>query len=338
MNAPQEILCQIASYLDMEDLGNFRLISPEYEIAGTPFIPRNGLLVLNTAAGLQQIRELLQCKSIAVNTKQLTICHGDWPSRLQGLRTTRANEAFASYSAFTAEERGRRVRKDVEALFQALSLLPNLRTVTIAHVKGWALHPSRNARVAPAVQLFFQAIRSEFPNITSLVIRRTLNPAKLSQAALHLPGVQSLCVKSLQVQDGALAQKFLQAFPNLVDLSITFKGWGSTIPDVVGGLFWPCLRRLRFDELWASEEQIFSIFKHHCDGLESFSLGSAMITQGSWRSLFTRIQSLGARGRVNADRELFGRRSQDTVNMNPDAIARLARFMQDSEQPWPFGE
>lgn len=373
MDLPPEILHHIASYLDAEDLGSFRRVSPECTIAGTSFIARNGLSVLNTSEGLREIRDLLQCKSIAVNTRQLTICHGDWPvctrrewelhpllfggqSRFQGLPTRRADEAFAAYSAFIAEEKGRRRSRDVETVFEAMSRLPNLRTVAISHVKSWALHPSRNAKyrelqervwlapyikhttVAPTVQLFLLALRNDFPNVTCLVIRGTLNPAELSRTVLQFPSIHSLCITSLQVQDGAVVRKFLQAFPNLADLSITFKEWERAIPDIVGALFWPSLRRLRVDELWASEEEIFSSFSHHRDSLECFSLGNTTITQGSWRSLFTRMRSLRARGQVTADGELFGRRSRDTLKMNPTASTQLARFMQDSQQSWPFAQ
>jgi hypothetical protein len=373
MDLPPEILHNVATYLHVEDLGSFRRISPECTRAGTSLIARNGLSVLNTSEGLREIRQLLQCKSIAINTRQLTICHGDWPvctrrewelhpllfggqSRFQGSRTRRADEAFAAYSAFIAEEKSRRRYRDVEAVFETMNLLPNLRTVAISHVKSWALHPSRNAKyrelqkkvwlapyikhntVAPAVQLFLLALRNDFPNVTCLVIRGAFNPADLSRAALQFPSIHNLCITSLQVQDGAVVRKFLQAFPNLADLSITFQGWERAVPDIVGALFWSSLRRLRIDELWASEDEIFSIFRHHQDTLECFSLGNTMITQGSWRSLFTRMRSLRARGKVVADGELFGRRSRDTLNMNPTASIQLSRFMQDSQQSWPFVE
>jgi hypothetical protein len=330
---------------------------------------------LNTSEGLKEIRQLLQCKSIATTTRQLTISHGDWPictrkeweihpllfggqSWFQVLQTKRADDAFADYSAFIAEEQNRGHHRDVNAIREALSLLPNLRTVTISHMKSWALHPSRNTkyrllqeriwltphikynRVAPAVQTFLLALRREFSTVTCLTIHGTLNPAELylCPAGLRFPSFNKLCITSLQIQGNEdVIQKFLQAFPNLVDLLITFKGWEQSIPNIVGELFWPHLKRLRFDELWASEEEIFSIFKHHQYILEQFSLGNTMITQGSWRSLFTRIRGLNTWAQVIADGELFGRTSRDTLNMNHATLPQLVRFMQDDQALWPFG-
>ena len=373
MDRLPEILHSVASYLDADDLRNFRLVSPECARAGASFIARNGLSVLNTSAGLREIRELLQYKSIAFNTRQLTICHGEWAvcsrrewgvhplllagqSRFQGLQTRRASVAFAAYSAFMAEEKRRRPKCDVEAISEALSLLPNLRAVAISHVKSWVLHPSRNIKyrelqervwlapnikpnvVSPAAHLFLRALRGGFSNVTCLVIHGTFNPAELSRAVLQLPSIHTLHINSLQVQGGGVTRKFLEAFPNLVDLSVTFQGWGQAIPDIVGELFWPHLRRLRLDELWASEEEIFSVFEHHQEGLDCFSLGNTTITQGSWRSLFSRMRNLKAQGQVIADGELFGRRSKDTLNMNSVASAQLDQFMQDGQRLWPFGE
>lgn len=371
MDLPPVFLHLTASYLDAEDLQNFRLVNLEFARAGASFIPRNGLSVLNTAAGWRDIRELLQCRSVAFKTRELTICHGDWPvcsrrewelhpllfagqSRLQGLPTRRARVAFAAYSAFIAEEKGRVPRRDVETITQTLQLLPNLQTVVISHVKSWVLHPSRNARyrqlqesvwlaphmkpdkVSSAVQLFLLALRGEFPNVTRLAIRGTVSPGELSQDLL-LPHIHDLHLTSLQVRGGAVMRTFLAAFPNLVDLSITFKGWRQAVPDIVGQLFWPQLRRLRLDELWASEDEIYNVFDHHQQSLRCFSLGNTTITQGSWQSLFSRMRSLKFAGQIVADGELFGRRSRDTLNMNPVASAQLYQFLQDSEEPWPFG-
>ena len=373
--APPEILEQIASHLNAEDLGRFRQVNRLCARVGISLIARNGLSVLNTSAELKEIRQLLQCQSIATSTRQLTISHGDWPvctrkeweihpllfggqSRFQTFQTKRADKAFTDYLAFIAEEQNRRHHQDVNTIFEVLSALPNLRTVAFCHMKIWALHPSRNTKyrelqqriwltphikddnVAPAVQIFLLAFSEHFSNITCLTIHGTFNPAELylSPVGSQFPSIHTLRVTSLQVQENEdVIQKFLLAFPNLIDLSVTFKGWDESIPDIVGELFWPHLKRLRLDELWASEEEIFTIFKHHQHDLEQFSLGNTMITQGSWRSLFTRIRNLHAQGQVIADGELYGRRRRDTLNMDHAALTHLIQFMQDGQAQWPFG-
>lgn len=368
-----EILIDIASYLNATDLGNFRHASRKCARAGVSLIAQNGLSVLNTSAGLREIQQLLQCKSIATSTRQLTISHGGWPvctrqeweihpllfggqSRLQMLQTSNADKAFAAYSAFIAEEQNRGHDEDVNTISQTLTLLSSLQTIVISHMQIWSWHPSRNTKyrnlqreiwmtpyhndtVAPAVQTSLLALSSGFPNITCLTIYGTFNPAELyrCQSGLQFPSICKLYIVSLQIRENEdVIQNFLQAFPNLVDLSLTFKGWGPSIPNIAGKLFWPRLKKLRLDDLWASEGDIFSIFEGHQYTLEYFSLGNTTIVQGSWRSLFTRIRGLSARGQITADGELYGRRSKDTLNMNHVTRSLLRVFMQDKQASWPF--
>ena len=373
MNIPIEILMEIAAYLNATSLGNFRLASRKCARAGISLITQNGLSVLNTSAGLREIRQLLQCRSIATSTRQLTISHGSWPvctrqeweihpllfggqSRLQTLQTAKADKAFAAYSAFIAEEQNRAHDEDVDAISQTLTLLSSLQTIVISHMQTWSWCPSRNTKyrnlqreiwmapyiddaVAPVVQTSLLALSNGFHNITCFTIHGTFNPAELYRcgSVLRFPSIYKLCIVSLQIQENEdMIQKFLQAFPNLVDLSLTFKDWGPSIPNIAGKLFWPHLKKLRLDDLWASEGDILSIFKDHQCTLEYFSLGNATIVQGSWRSLFTQIRDLGAHSQIIADGELYGRRSKDTLNMNHAALTLLRGFMRDKEAPWPF--
>jgi hypothetical protein len=199
--------------------------------------------------------------------------------------------------------------------------------------------PYRKYAVAPAVQTSLLALNNQFPNITSLTIYGTFNPAKLyrCRSGLQFPSIYKLCIISLQIQENEdVIQNFLQAFPNLVDLSLAFKDWGSSVPNITGKLFWPHLKKLRLNDLWASERDFFSIFKDHQYSLEYFSLGNATIVQGSWRSLFSRIRYLETQCQIFADGELYGRRSKDTLFMNHAALTILRRFMRDRQAPWPF--
>ena len=103
-----------------------------------------------------------------------------------------------------------------------------------------------------------------------------------------------------------------------------------------GKLVWPHLKNLRLDDIWASEQGFFSIFKDHQYSLEFFSLGNATIVQGSWRSLFTKIRALEPKCQISADGELYGRRSKDTLFMNHAALTLLRGFIRDRQAPWPF--
>ena len=118
------------------------------------------------------------------------------------------------------------------------------------------------------------------------------NPAGLYRCpkGLKFPSIYKLYIVSLQLEENEdMIQNFLQAFPNLVDLSLTFKDWGPLVLNFAGKLICPHLKNLRLDDIWASERGFFNIFKDHQYSLELFSLGNATIVQGSWRSLFTKI-------------------------------------------------
>lgn len=371
-----EILVTIASNLNARDLGNFRLVHSKFANAGTPLLPRNGISVLNTSACLKELQQLLQCHSIASSIRQLTFFYGEWPvctrqqwethpllfggnDRLNAAQphaynTSKADKAFADYLEFVTVEQSRRYCEDVNAIFEALRLLGNLQTVIISNMH--TLHRCHNLKyrnlrkriwmtprikrgVAPMVQAFLLALSSGFPNVNSLTINGAFRPADiyLGSSVSQFPSIQKLQINFFRIVQNTI-QVFLQAFPNLLHLSMGFRGWGPSIPDIIGGLFWPCLKTLCLHDMWASEQEFFSIFEHHQNTLEYFRLSNPALTQGSWRSLFTRIRNLHAQGHVTADGELFGCRSQDTIYMDHSALALLTRFMQDHHAPWPFAD
>jgi hypothetical protein len=373
MNIPTEILAQIAAFLNAEDLGTFRLLNRQCARVGISLIAQNGLSIMNTSAELREFRKLLQCKSFSTSARQLTVNHGAWPvctreeweihpllfggqPRLQTLQEAKTDQHFASYSAFITEEQNRTLNEDVDAISQIFTMLSNLRTLVISHMKVWSWHPSRNTRyqnlqqeiwmtpyineaVAPAVQTCLLALSDRFPNINSLMVYGRFNPAELYRCpvGLKFPSIYKLYIVSLQLQENEDAiQNFLQAFPNLVDLSLKFKNWSPLVPNFAGKLVWPHLKTLRLDDIWASEQGFFSIFKDHQYSLELFSLGNATIVQGSWRSLFTKIRALEPKCQISADGELYGRRSKDTLFMNHAALTLLRGFIRDRQAPWPF--
>jgi hypothetical protein len=279
----------------------------------------------------------------------------------QATNSAEADAAFAEYMVFIAEEQGRTLHKDVEAFLRVLALLPELRTMTISHMQIWSWHPSRNFKyrklqqkiwmtpyindtIEPAVQIFLLALSNRFSNINCLTIYGTLKSAGLYPhlSGLQFPYIHKLVISSLDIRDNQDAAKwFLRAFPKLVDLSIVFSHRDSSFGDVlesfVGDLFWPHLKMLHLDELWASEAEIFRIFIHHQDTLKIFSLGNVTLTKGSWRSLFTQIRSLRAQVRIIADGAFNSKVTEDTLNMFGTGAIDLAGFLADCSASWPFG-
>ncbi|KAH8797847.1 hypothetical protein F5884DRAFT_687701 [Xylogone sp. PMI_703] len=377
MDLPLEVIIDIAFHLDILTLQNFRLASRRFAEAAIPAIGRHGLSALNTFSCLKQLKEFLENYStLALNTKKLTISHGEWPvcsrdewekhpllfggnerNELRFSDQEKIDKAFVEYTQFIAEEENRRFSDDVNTIFCLLELLPNLQSMVISHMKTWSWHPSRkkkyrdlqreiwmspfvNDQVAPTLQILLLAINNKFHNITSLTISGSLDPADLyfCPGTSQFPSIRELRVTCLQVQeDGDVVRRFLRAFPNLMNLSVSFYGWESSIPNILDKLIWPDLKVVRINDLWTSEENILTFFKLHHKTLEQFSLGDTTIVQGTWRSLFTRIRSVCSQTQVTVDGELYGRRSTDTVTIHRGAADRLTRFMQNKTEVWPFG-
>jgi hypothetical protein len=376
MNIPAELLLIIASKLKAEDLGRFRLINQHCASIGTSLLlslfALNGITLLNTATELESIRHLLKNRTIAHSIRKLTISYGNWPActrkewerhpllfggqaRFQSLRSSSANKAFEDYSKFLVKERGRSYQEDLDTIFEVLNSLSNLRTITITQMQGWPcasrsmkyrnlqqqvwMTPYTNDQVSLATNTFLLTFSHIFPKISSFKIYGTFDTKELYnfRGEFKFFNIRELSIISLQVHENEeTLRRLLQAFPNLIDLSVKFKGWDQAIPNVTRGLLFSSLKVINLDNLWASEEQIFTLFRDHQFILEIFSLGNTTIIQGSWRSLFTRIRDLKARVQININGELYGRTSKDTLKTNHTTILLLKAFLLNQITSWPF--
>ena len=373
MILPIEILELIASELNAIDLRSFRLASNECARAGAFLVGHRGISIIDTAACLKDLNGLLDCVHILKSIKKLTIFHGEWPicsrkdweihpllfdgnarsnvAYVQNRCASKADSAFRKYTEFIADERARKHDDDIETLGKAMKALGNLRTVNISHMK--TLHASKNPkysnlrgeiwmtpyrqdRISPAVRTFLLAFVGEFPNIQNIGIHGAFDATEVTLAAQY-PSIRALDVGSFHVhQSQETIRRFLLAFPNLLHLSIGFQGWGPSIPDIVGDLYWPNLQTLKLKEIWASEQDIINMFTIHQKTLKAFALNHAALTQGSWKSLFSRLRDLNTLAEITAEGELYGRRSRDTLILDRAAAADLGAFMWDRERDWPF--
>ena len=89
--------------------------------------------------------------------------------------------------------------------------------------KIW-MTPHINDAVTPAVEMLLLALGRGFLNMDSLDIHGILDAAKLYLSlSSQFLGIKSLHINSLQVQQHQNAiQRFVQVFPNLVNLSLSF--------------------------------------------------------------------------------------------------------------------
>jgi hypothetical protein len=369
MEIPLELIIAIACKLHGKDLANFRRVNRTFASAGLHAIASQGLSVLNTFDCLEELQELLEYRMIAHGTEELTIYHGEWPvcSREEwemhpllfggndrfgaAQETCKTDKAFADYLAFIKQEHHGCDKAGV--MLRVLGSLRRLRTITISSMQNLAWHPTSNAKyynlqqkiwIAPyydnlvtcPLQTLLQALTDKVVEISTLQIQGVFNPVELHlESSSVFLSIQRLHIGSITVTEGCAARHFLLAFPNLTELSMIFEGL-SPSPDVTGGLFYPRLRRLSLGDMWASEQDIFTLFERHRHTLVHFALNNATLTQGSWQSLFTRIRELGSTTYVTADGELYGRRRRETMSMHPSIARDLARFLQDREMKWPF--
>jgi hypothetical protein len=125
-------------------------------------------------------------------------------------------------------------------------------------------------------------------------------------------------------------------FPGLTSLSVEFDGWTSSIPTFLGSLHWPCLESLQLSELWASEDHIIDIFTAHKSTLKCFVLIEPALTDGTWRTLITRIRNFATSIQVVLQGELFGCSSQESITMNDKTEVLLQEFIYNTHLPWPF--
>jgi hypothetical protein len=369
-----ELLGIVVDYLNARDLGNFRRTCRRFAEFGVAYIPRNGLSLLNISEGFQELQQALEGSiHMATRTEKLVFYDGEWPqcsqrewkthpllfrgnSRIEAFEKSKVNKAFANYSAFVRREGKRSHYKDANDLSTILTLLPNLQSMIISDMQYWVWHPSRYLRysrlqeriwitpyfdhsVAPAVQIFLQAAHGKFANIKNLSINGSLDLAEveLDWSGVSLPHIQRLNINSLCISyNEEDVQKFLQAFPNLVELSLNFENWGSSVPKMMSPLFWAHLERLYLSAICSSEEDIFGVFRAHQHSLTKFGLRNSRLTQGTWWSLFTKIRALHSPAVVDAEGKFYEQTEEQTLYIGKEAKSLLAKFLSDLDTFWPF--
>ena len=367
-----ELLETVAYFLNALELGNFRLTCRRFAEIGLFLIPRNGLSLLNTSDAFDDLRAILKLPEIANHTKRLVLYDGEWPwcskalwkthpllfrgnSRFQSLDDSEVDEAFARYIKFITKEQSRRFDEDDDRLATILSILPNLQSIVISDMQFWVWHPSQylqysklqqriwiapyqDRNVTSAVQRSLRAFQS-FGNITNLSITGSLDPADLDleSSPVIFPNIRRLSVSSIRVcfnEDYIV--KFLQGFPDLTELSVGFEAWGSPSRRILALLFWPRLEKLRLDEMWSAEEEFFHAFEVHQQSLTELSVRNSRISQGSWKSLFTRIRDLRPSAEVIAEGYLHEPVAEHWLEITIEVKAQLANFVKDINSSWPF--
>jgi hypothetical protein len=165
-------------------------------------------------------------------------------------------------------------------------------------------------------------------NPRELYIQHTINPYS------H---IQHLTIQDFRMCGNEVSiQNFLQGFPGLRTLSVSFQGWSPSI-NAFKSLHWSELEHLDIRGMWTSDSEYADILERHLPTLKVFSLHNPALTEGSWQTLFTKIRALNTQAEIVLSGELFGRTSGETINMGCEQIqCSLADFLRNRESVWPF--
>ncbi|KAI8626620.1 hypothetical protein F5Y19DRAFT_466394 [Xylariaceae sp. FL1651] len=165
---PTEILALVANLLPLAALREFRLVSSRLANVAYPVLTQH-LSVVNTTECLEEFAHFVYQNQEATRyTKKLTIYHGTWPVCTQNSweihplllggchrmdighqRSHAADQAYRDYTEFILRE-GSREPSD---LLEALHALPNLRSITLTHLRASHLKHPQYSRLRKKIWL-----------------------------------------------------------------------------------------------------------------------------------------------------------------------------------------
>jgi hypothetical protein len=267
-------------------------------------------------------------------------------------------QAFTAYREFVTEQECRRYSEEIETLHQILTMLPNLTTIQVSDMHDYLWHPKANRRyqklqssiwISPfysnnvtrtiEAMLVAGSGMSSLGQVNTLGISGGFNPRELYIQHTINPysHIQHLTIQDFRMCGNEVSiQNFLQGFPGLRTLSVSFQGWSPSI-NAFKSLHWSELEHLDIRGMWTSDSEYADILERHLPTLKVFSLHNPALTEGSWQTLFTKIRALNTQAEIVLSGELFGRTSGETINMGCEQIqCSLADFLRNRESVWPF--
>lgn len=328
---PVELLLAIAVHLSIIDLRNLRLTSRKIATIIYPLLV-NHLSLLDLLRCLEDFETFLDNIGPVTSTQHLTVYHGRWPictrkqwevHPLQSFEihprllsnetrswkdTSAADGAYQSYKSFMHSENHRDPANEDRLWRNILCGLPNLNTITIAHLHTWDRRPNGNLRYASlrkeiwmssffneSVNLLVSRILNlgSLGSLRKLVIKDKFSPAAMSLRT-KLDNITTLEMRALQgdAVTPTNFSRFLSAFPNLEHLSVCLAtGSRRSIPLPVEPSL-PRLQTLHLSQLWTTEDALFRIISNN-PRLSVIELSKITLQDGNWCSLLSRAGNLG---------------------------------------------
>ena len=365
MTFPVELLVQTASHLSARDLGSFRCTCRGFAELSSHLIPRNGLTILDTTQGLNELLELLKRADIANNTRKLVVHSAEWDycQRHEWERYylsyknygSNIDKVYNEYKKFIKAEGERTCPTDIERFSKVLGRLPALESITVGSLPcyPWNPLPNRqysklwreigvlplpNTSIEKIVQIILGVFQSSL-HIKKMSIMGSINPTKLqvNWSSTFFESIQYLQIESLCIYDDEKrTQQFLLAFPNVVELTLAFGDIRPPTDTLLGPLYWKSLKLMELKSIQATEDDIFKLLSSHTLSLKKFHIRDSYLTRGSWMSLLTRMRNLRLLPKIEAEGKLYEPSTNTTIYLNRSRKAQLAHFLTDGTAAWPF--
>ena len=317
---PTEILALIAKLLPFATLQVFRLVSRRLADIAYPLLVQH-LSVVSTVECLNEFKHFIsQNPETALYTKKLTIYHGTWPvctrdawethplllggcDRMDvgSQRSHIADQAYQDYKDFVLCE-GSRKPSD---LLTVLQLFPNLKSITLTHIRASHVRPPQYSRlrkkiwlqpyvkdsVSPTVTWVLGTLIN-FPRITEIEINGNFNPYDID-GPVQTNFIESLKITCMKCSNHRNFLRFLSCFSRLRNLSLEMRDieGNATIP--LDKVLWPNLETVELTNGRISEKSIVAFIQHHTS-LSSLRAQDTTIVGGSWESVLQGAPAAGA--------------------------------------------
>jgi hypothetical protein len=311
--------------LGARDLGVFRRACHEFAALTSHLIPRHGLSVLNTVNSVNELLSLLENPHIARNTRSLLIYSAEWQryhwwewesgflekrQTSESCQSLNTKMAYRNYKKFIKLEQSRTSNTDKQMYSRALARMPALQSIRIQPLRcfPWNPHPShqfsrlqRDIGLSPPitigmeelVHVFLYILQSDTVHIDTMSVIESFNPSRLPVGKFSLENIRYLHVESFYVfKNEQRADEFLLAFPNLVEISLSFSIRWQPRYTLLPRASWRFLRIMRLKSVHSTEEDILSLFARHTSSLQRFCIRDSCLDQGSWQSLFNSMRNV----------------------------------------------
>ena len=319
---PTEILALVADFLPLVSLREFRLVSVRLADIAYPVLTQH-LSVVNTAECLEEFEHFIcQSQEAARFTKKLTIYHGTWPicdrdaweihplllggcDRIDvgSHRSHVADQAYQDYRDFILREASR----GPSELLATLRALPNLRSITLTHLRASHLKKPQYARLRkriwlqpytkdslnPTVTWVLGAL-GDFSQVKEVEINGNSNPYDI-EGPVRAEFIESLKIASIRCSDRQKLSRFLSSFNQIRVLSLGMHDivLGTEIP--LDQVHWPKLEVVELTNGRVLKSSMVAFVQRHPSLSVLRARGTAMIG-GSWASALHGVQLRPAAG------------------------------------------